>query len=99
MRKKDRNGDSSYIAVAFLLFGGNFMKLFRKFKKNNSPLSQRPVCIYGPPEMLEARRNGSKKDNDSFKPEENEVVDIYGPPEMLGALCPDDIEDDPEDEG
>lgn len=76
------------------------MKLFRKIKKSFESKNNTPECIYGPPEMLEARRYGRKTDtgNDTFIVEDNDPVDIYGPPEMLGAMEYEE-DADPEESG
>ena len=78
------------------------MKLFRKPSEWFSARRNRAKCIYGPPEMMEARRNGKKypprRDNPAEgvygppewfenRPAKNNVAEpVYGPPEMLGVI-------------
>ena len=78
------------------------MKLFDKFKKNRKDKfligHNRAECIYGPPEMLEARRHGKKHEPKEFFPDNNVGEDVYGPPEMFGITGQEEPDDEERDE-
>lgn len=64
-------------------------KVFNRSKPAPAINRSRVECIYGPPEMLEARRAGRKPEPDP----DPEPVDLYGPP-LAGEEGPEEECDD-----